>query len=160
MEEPASKKIDFESIEETAKLSRDRNDDLIEDIEYAEFLMKSFPWVHSIKQTYVGAYFEGIVGIYLFEIIQKETSAPDFIWLFLGGDSPILWLPTDESPNPAEALITYLDVVGVWVDAVLNSKPTEDLAPIDVPETVVDALRLRRHLAFLEDYVLPQCSGR
>ncbi len=48
MQKPVSKKIDFESVKETAKLSKDRDDDLIEDIEYAEFIMKSFPWVHEI----------------------------------------------------------------------------------------------------------------
>lgn len=122
--------------------------------------MESFPWVREVKQTYVGAYFEGVVGIYLFEFIPQESGIPDFLWLFLGGDTPILWLPTDESPNPAEALITYVDVVGAWVDAVLNAKPTEDLAPIALPETEENALRLKRHLAFLEGYVLPQFSGQ
>ncbi len=141
-------------------ISKDRDDDFFENIEDAELLMKSFPWVQKVEQTYVGAYFEGVVGIYLFKFIPQEAINPDFLWLFLGGDTPILCLPINESSNPADALITYLDVAGVWVDAVLNSDTTEGLAPIGVPEIEEDALRLKRHLAFLEGYILPQCSGR
>jgi hypothetical protein len=116
-----------------------------------------YNWCEGILEEYVGAYFDGIVAIFLFRIAPKLVGVDEWVWVVVG-DLPPAYLTCDLCPNPAEALEGYLGAMVEWVEAAEDGRSVADLIPVNVPATQENAASLRKRLRFLQQRILPKLS--
>lgn len=114
-----------------------------------------YNWCEGILEEYLGTYFEGIIGVFLFRIKPKLVGVDDWIWVVVG-DLPPAYLTCDFSPNPADALESYLGAMLEWVEAAENGKSVAKIVPVNVPATHENAAALRARLRFLQKAILPK----
>lgn len=150
--------IQFEAVELMQPDSELFGSELLEQLNEAESFLLSFSWLHAIEQAYLGNWFEGIVGIFLFKISPKLVGVDDFVWVIVG-DLPSAYITVDDCPNPAAALDGYIGALEEWVSAVLMGEPIEELIPVDAPANRENALALKARLQFLDEHILPDCRG-
>lgn len=150
--------VQFSCVDRIEEASDWLPSDLLEKLGEAKTFLKSFRWVNTIDQVYLGDHFEGIVGIFLFRITPRLVGVDDFVWVIVG-DLPSAYISVDDCPNPAAALDGYIGALEHWVSAVLNGEPTDELIPVDAPESRENALALESRLQFLDERILPDCRG-
>jgi hypothetical protein len=110
-------------------------------------------WHEGFTNIYAGLVVEGIVGIYLFEIIHSRDDVDDFVWV-ITGDIPPAYITCEDAPNPACALDGYIGAMREWVKAVKSDQDIENLIPVNVPPTKVWAEKLENRLNFLDEKIL------
>lgn len=134
---------------------------LIEGTAFVKFLDEArehllfYKWCEGVLEEYVGAYYEGIVGIFLFRISPKLVGVDEWVWVVVG-DLPPTYLTCEDSPNPAEALESYMGAMMEWVEAAEKGKSVAQLVPVNVPATPENAASLRARLRFLQQRILPE----
>lgn len=121
--------------------------------EAREYLL-FYNWCESIEEEYVGAYVDGVIGIFLFRFTPKLVSIDEWVWVVVG-DLPPAYLTCESCPNPAEALEGYLGEMMEWVEAAENGDSVAKLIPVNVPASQENAARLRTRLRFLQQRILP-----
>ncbi len=114
-----------------------------------------YDWCLEILDSYVGLFFAGIVGVFLFKIRPSSDDIDEWIWVVVG-DLPPIYITTEESPNAACALDSYIGAMEEWVDAVANGKSIDDLVPVNVPATIENAEKLKIRLTMLDEDILSQ----
>lgn len=114
-----------------------------------------YNWCDGIIEEYVGAYYEGIIGIFLFRFMPRLVSVDEWIWVVVG-DLPPAYLTCDACENPAEALAGYLGEMMEWVEAAERGESVANLIPVNVPSTQENASSLRTRLRFLQQKILPE----
>jgi hypothetical protein len=120
--------------------------------EAKEFLM-SKTWCKNIITGYVGMQYEGILAVFYFEIEPISEEIDSSLWV-ITGDIPPAYLVTDRTPNPACALAVYVEEMNLWVDAVKNNKPLDDIIPVNVPPDMKYAKMLENRLTFIKERIL------
>jgi hypothetical protein len=150
--------IQFETVELVDKYSSPLEPQVRESLSEAQNYLMSFAWVNEIKQSYVGDFFEGIVGIFLFQISPRIVGVDDFVWVIIG-DLHAAYITVENCPNPAAALDGFIGAMEEWVSAVENAQPTESLVPVNVPADSEHAAALKTRLNFLDAKILPLCKG-
>lgn len=123
-------------------------------LEAREFL-EFYDWCLTIKGSFVGIAYPGIVAVFLFEITPSRPDVDEWIWVIVG-DLPPAYLTTDECPNPATALDGYIGAMLEWVNAVQNGISVADLIPVNVPATKANAAALQTRLDFLDERILSE----
>lgn len=122
----------------------------------AQHYMLRFRWCHAIKSTHFGMGAGKIIAIFLFEIDNAALPQDDLLWVIVG-DVPPAWLTAVDGPGwPAEALETYIELMGEWVQAVRQGKPVDDLIPVNVAPTLAWAGELESRLALLREFFLQE----
>lgn len=112
-----------------------------------------YSWCGSVRESYVGMIFEGIVGIFLFRFEPTRKGIDEWVWVVVG-DLPPAYLTLDECPNPGTALDGYIGAMEEWVEAAETGRSVADLIPVNLPATPENAERLRTRLAFLDRNIL------
>lgn len=112
-----------------------------------------YNWCAEITESYVGMFFEGIIGIFLFRIVPSRKDVDEWVWVVVG-DLPPAYLTLDECPNPGTALDGYIGAMEEWVEAAEKGRSVADLIPVNVPATPEYAEMLRTRLAFLDREIL------
>ncbi|WP_206532300.1 MULTISPECIES: hypothetical protein [unclassified Mesorhizobium] len=95
---------------------------------YLEF----YDWVSAIKGEYFGYGADGIIYIFLFEIVPGRPDVAQWIWVIVG-DVPPTYIPCDDAKNPYEALDGYIGAMEEWVEAARQGKSVAKLIPVNVP---------------------------
>ena len=126
-------------------------------VEATDYLL-FYNWVERINKIYVGEYFEGILGIFLFNIEPKLFGVDDYTWVIVG-DLPSAYVTVEDSPNPACALDGYIGAVEQWTAAVFEGKSLQNLIPVNAEPTISNAKQLERRLEFLDQEIMPRCKG-
>jgi hypothetical protein len=129
--------------------------DLNQMVQEARGFVASFAWCQKIAECYFGFGVGGIVAIFLFRIEPRGENVDEWLWTVVG-DLPPAYLVTDIAPDAANALRVYIREMQRWVGAVKNGEPVEDLIPVNVPATLINAENLERRLRFLEQELLPK----
>ncbi len=150
--------VQFSCVDLIEEISDSLPNDLLEKLGEAKTFLRSFRWVSTIDQAYLGDHVEGIIGIFLFKITPKLVGVDDYVWVIVG-DLPNAYITVDDCPNPAAALDGYIGALEDWVSAVLNGEPTDELIPVDASESRENALALKSRLKFLDERILPDCKG-
>lgn len=119
--------------------------------------LKSFTWCRDIKGAYLGIGIPPIMGVFLFEIVPARKGVDDKVWVIVG-DLPPAYITTEESPNPATALDSYIGAMEEWVEAASSGRSVEGLIPVNVPPTEENARRLASRLRFLDEKILSDYS--
>jgi len=114
-----------------------------------------YDWCLDIVESYVGIFYAGIVGVFLFRIKPSENEIDEWIWIIVG-DLPPIYITADESPNAACALDSYIGAMGEWVKAAENGESVAELVPVNVPATEENAKNLKIRLTTLDENILSQ----
>jgi len=122
---------------------------LLEMNEEAKSFLLGFKWCSDIRRSFFGDGFGGIIAAFLIELIPASAQVDEWLWVVVG-EVPPAYLVTDEIPDAASALETYVDLMNEWVDAVESGLPTSDLIPVNAPPTVETATLLKRRLDTIE----------
>ena len=158
MEGSVAHLIQFETVRTLDACRSMETSSLIEHLSEARSYLHSFPWLSGEVRTFVGAHFDGILTIFLFEISPKFLGVDDFLWVIVG-DIPIAYITVEDCPNPATALDGYIGAMQEWVSAALNGEPTENLIPVDATPNARNGLDLKSRLEFLDSRILLKCPG-
>lgn len=134
-----------EDEEETAALR--------ELLDEATAYLKRFNWHRGIKAAYLGIGVGKILGVFLFEIVPASEEVDDRVWVVVG-DLPPAYITTEDAPNPATALDSYIGAMEEWVEATREGRGVEGIIPVNVPPTAENADRLESRLRFLDERIL------
>ncbi len=112
-----------------------------------------YDWCLDILETYVGMFYAGIVGVFLFKIKPSGEEIDELIWVIVG-DLPPIYITAEDSPNPACALDSYIGAMEEWVEAAENERSVSNLVPVNVPATKENAKNLKVRLMMLDEKIL------
>ncbi|WP_434155751.1 hypothetical protein [Pseudomonas sp. JZ134] len=115
--------------------------------------INNFHWCKEILESYIGMYYSGIIGVFLYRILPANPSVDEWIWIIVG-DLPPAYLTTDQCPNPATALDGYIGAMEQWIKAVDSNQPVDDLIPINAEANKDNAILLSKRLKFLDSKIL------
>ncbi len=135
-------------------LSDDR-DDFDQILIEAKSELNFYDWCSEILESYIGMFYAGVVGVFLFKIKPTSDEVDEWFWVIVG-DLPPLYLTCDDSPNAACALDSYIGAMQEWVEAAENGHSVSDLVPVNVPATIDNARVLKTRLTMLDEKVLNQ----
>ena len=147
---------------ETSNLTRLRTDASMSGDQRAllfkarEFL-NAFPWCNAIQTIYVGCIVEGVVGVFLFEIIPSAPEIDKQLWVVVG-DLPPAYLVTDQAQDPASALKLYIKEMKAWVIAVKSGSAIDHIIPVNAKASMENAAALDSRLNFLAKKVVRICG--
>lgn len=149
-------KIDFTKVSSIDEMMGDDAEDtrlLNEMALEAKKFLTEFKWCKSIKNQYFGLGVGGVVGVFLFEIVTNKNDIDSYIWV-INGDLPPLYLTTDDAPNPACALDSYIGAMEDWAKAAIEGVSVSDLVPVDAKPTKQNGELLLKRLKFLDEEIL------
>lgn len=121
----------------------------------AKNYLSSFRWCQSVGEMYFGAGIGKIIGLFLCRIEPSEEGVDEWLWAIVG-DIPPAYLVTDECKNPTEALDSYVEEMGKWIELAREGKSSDDVIPVNVPATPESAEQLRVRLELLGKILRPQ----
>jgi hypothetical protein len=119
----------------------------------ARSFISFFNW-GNIKSGFLGAHFDGILSIFLFEIEPGRDDVDHWVWVLVG-DIPPAYITCEDAKDPYEALDGYIGAMEDWVQAARNGTSIADLIPVNVPATPANATLLDTRLKFLDEEILP-----
>lgn len=120
----------------------------------AERFLKAQRWCQAIVRGYIDRAWEGILGVFFFEITPRTPDADSTVWV-ITGDLPPAYICNDNKTG-AEALDGYVREMQRWVDAVRSGRGVEDLIPVNVPPHIEYAEMLASRLDFIRKEILPR----
>lgn len=118
----------------------------------AQEYIESSSWCSKIDESYVGICQAEIIGQFLFKI-TPQGDVGKWFWVFVGNLPPAI-LPGAMGRNPGMALDAYIRAMALWVIAIDEGKPVDDLIPVNAPPTREYADMLRGRLALLRKHLL------
>ena len=131
----------------------------------AEEFLLSHDWCKSIRRGFLANAWEGILGVFYFEIEPGTPEVDDELWVIVG-DLPPAYLVVEDEPVTKDALEAYVYEMKRWVDAVMSDESVADLIPVYyqssgkiVPPTKEFAAALKKRLEFIENSILPSCGA-
>lgn len=146
------------SINEYRQSLKDGINDLDVYFNAAKHEITDYSWCLGVTETYIGMFYPGIVGVFLFKIIPQNKQVDEYIWVVVG-DIPPLYITCENAPNAACALDGYIGAMMTWVDAAKSGKDLDGLPPVNVPSTPENAKKLQLKLDFLEKKILALYQG-
>lgn len=114
-----------------------------------------YGWCLDIVESYVGMFYAGIVGVFLFKIKPSGSDIDEWVWVIVG-DLPPIYIAADESPNAACALDSYVGAMEEWVAAAENGDSVSELVPVNIPASKENSKNLKVRLTMLDENILSQ----
>jgi hypothetical protein len=121
----------------------------------AETFLAAKPWCKRVRRGYYDCGWDGILGVFFFEIEPNGQGVDDSVWV-IAGDVPTAYVCNDNTTG-MEALESYVKEMQRWVDAARRNESVEDLIPVNTPPTAEYADMLGSRLDFIRRELL---SGR
>jgi hypothetical protein len=123
-------------------------------LDEATAYLSKFRWCASIESSYFGMGVGGIFSIFLFEIRNTASPEDNLLWVVVG-DIPPAYLNVEDGPqDPRSALLSYIEVMSEWVDAVRKGTSVAALIPVNVQPTKKYANSLDSRLTDLRNLFL------
>lgn len=151
--------IDFRKVADTNDYSNslmDGREEFNNMLKEAYCELKFYDWCLDIVESYVGIYYAGIVGVFLFRIKPATEEIDEWIWVIVGNLPPIYITSDDNNLNPACALDSYIGAMEDWVAAVEKGDSIDGLVSVNVPATKENAQFLKSRISILDERVLSQ----
>jgi hypothetical protein len=148
--------IDLSKVVPVADLRGEDADDTNELLDLhrkATDYILSFKWCRNVREDYHGLGIGGVFAVCLLRIEATSAGVPEWLWVVIG-DLPPAYLCTDDAPNPASALDSYIGEMQRWIRAVKNKAPLDEVIPVNAPATLEYAKMLESRLEFLDREVL------
>lgn len=120
----------------------------------AEDFLRRQRWCQGIARGYLDRAWDGILGVFFFEIVPAQPGVDRTMWV-ITGDVPPAYI-CNANATGAEALRAYLAEMQLWVDAVQRGTSVERLIPVNAPPTAEYADMLASRLDFIRRRLLPE----
>lgn len=117
-----------------------------------EVYLGRFSWFQRVNRLLYAAGFSK-VAVFFVEIESRNYDRR--LWL-VAGDLPFAHLVVDDLPNAKEVLITYVEIMRDWIDAVQNDGDLKECFPVRVAPTLENAAELAQRLDFIEHRYIPE----
>lgn len=124
----------------------------------ANSFLDTFNWAKVPRKFWIGECIQGVLGLFLVQLIGADREVDSYIWVVVG-DLPPSYLSSRYARSPRAAMGAYISEMEAWVDAVENGSPTVDLIPVDGQPTHENAMALKSRLEFLDQKILPFVPG-
>lgn len=118
----------------------------------AELFLLGQKWCKKILNGYLDIAWEGILGVFWFEIEPTIKDVDSTTWVIVG-DLPSAYICND-NPNGVSALDAYVHEMQSWVDAVRAGQAVDDLITVNVSPTIEFADMLESRLRFIQGRLL------
>jgi hypothetical protein len=153
-------KLDTSAMKNIINLETVKDDkySLYEFAQEAKRFVHSHRWVERVFDGFLAKGFDGILGIFYFEVLPKSKKLDSEIWV-ITGDLPPAYFPTDECPTPINVLDSYICEMRIWINAIKRGDPVDELIPVNVPAEPKYAQILKERLDFLEKNVVKGMRG-
>ena len=125
----------------------------------AEAYLKSFQWCPAVVERFFGCGVGGVVAVFLFRVSTRIDGTDDLLWV-VEGDLPSAYLVTDDAPDPASALSTYVGLMEAWARAVLEGSSLAATFPVSAPPTPQYANMLLSRTQFIRERIIPPCRTK
>jgi len=120
----------------------------------AENYLRSFPWCKSIRETYFGDGYGGVVAVFLFRIEPARADVDEWLWVIACDVSPA-YLVTDSCKTPSQALEGYIGEISKWVVLAKEGRSSKDVIPVCVPATPENAADVEKRIELLRRVIVP-----
>ncbi len=120
----------------------------------AAAFLQDFNWCKSIRESYFGDGYGGIVAIFLFRIDPIGPEIDEWLWVIVG-DIPPAYLVIDKSNTPSLALEGYIEEMSKWVQLAKKGKSSKKVIPVNVPATPDNAKLLEERLNIFTEILVP-----
>lgn len=147
-------------MKKLSELSPATVDDAMSVFEFArkaELFLAKKPWCKSIVCGYMARAWDGILGVFYFEIVPSSSEIDRSVWV-IAGDVPTAYICND-SKVWSDALGAYVAEMTRWVDAVRTGEPIDMLIPTGVPPSISYANMLASRLQFIRTELLKSDLG-
>ena len=131
----------------------------------ATTFLLSQPWCNRINAGYLGHGWDGVLGIFFFEIETNDPEMDNRLWVLVGDIPPALFA-ANRWPKPSDALEQYVIEMTHWVDAVKSGQSVDDLIPVCyqdttrlIEPTMQFAEILEKRLQFIKDELVPDTKA-
>jgi hypothetical protein len=121
--------------------------------------LKSFDWCPPIAETYLGFGVGGVLALFLVRFETAVRDADEWLWV-VEGDVPSAYFVIDDAPDPPSALAVYCELMGEWVDAVLQGRSLKDVYPVAVEPSRKHAEMLQKRIRFIREKLIPEGRSR
>ena len=130
-------------------------DDFQKSAREAQDVIRRMIPVAEVRHIAVAADYPGIICMFLFSFMPKNSNDERWAWVVVG-DLPPACLGDESCLTPSDALEGYIGEMDAWVEAVRSGQPIDDCMPVNVKPTREHADMLSRRLDFLHREILPQ----
>jgi hypothetical protein len=154
MAQPKNIIPDIVSVTQISHLDSPLPPNLANALRDAKEFIKFYDWVSTINGEFLGAGFDGVIYIFLFEITSEREDVDSWVWVIVG-DVPPAYITCEDAKNPYEALDAYMGAMEEWVRAAQTGESVADLIPVNVPATPANAAMLDRRLKLIDEQILP-----
>lgn len=120
-------------------------------VEAKNYLLRH-QWCKSILSGWLAVYWEGVLGVFLFEIEPSGSGVDEYVWIVVG-DIPPAYVDVESGENSREVLESYVAIMRDWADTVLKGESVEDCYPVEVPATKEYADMLQNRLDLLDTFI-------
>ena len=127
--------------------------------EEAKSFLYSHKWCKKVEKGWYDEDFSILdkLGVFLFKIQPINDDVDNHIWIIVG-DLPSVYLDASVETGK-EALETYCELMGEWVNKVLKGQSLEECYPVEADPTVENAELLKKRVAFIRTELLIEAEG-
>lgn len=119
----------------------------------AEAFVSSQRWCRKVDGVRLAWGVAGVLGVFQVDLVPSELGVDSTLWVVVG-DLPPAYLVLDEAPTWREALQGYIGEMSLWVHAVRNGLPLDDIIPVEAEPSLEHAEMLESRLAFIQTEIL------
>ncbi|MEZ2338932.1 hypothetical protein AB6735_25015 [Mucilaginibacter sp. RCC_168] len=119
----------------------------------AENYLRGFKWCKEIKNSFLYTNLGGVLCIFLFEIINTQSSEDNFLWVMVG-DFPPMYLDVYGPKKTKHVVEDYINLAQDWIDQVKKGIPVIDCYPFNAEPTLELAERLEKRVLFMKNELL------
>lgn len=151
-------KINFNGLTETKTYAETLSEDFTDFqsmLTEARNEISFYDWCLQIVESFVGIYYAGIVGVFLFRIEPSKDEIDEWVWVVVG-DVPPTYITVDGSPNAACALDSYIGAMEAWIEAAEKGESVAELVPVNVSATKENAKNLKIRLKLIDENILSE----
>ena len=116
-------------------------------------------WCPPVNRLFLAHGIGGVAAVFYVEFARPIDGGDKELWVIVG-DLPSAYLVTDEINTPYAALQSYCALMDDWIRAVRDSKPLDEVFPVEVTPTLESAEKLASRIRFLRENVIPNAPGR
>ena len=95
----------------------------------AKEFLQSQPWCSRIRSGFLSHAWEGVLGVFYFELTPSKPDVDERLWVVVG-DIPPAYLVCEDPLDPAKALQSYVYEMRRWTQAVVAKQPIDELIPV------------------------------
>ncbi|MEN0052501.1 MAG: hypothetical protein AAGC65_02480 [Mucilaginibacter sp.] len=115
----------------------------------AENYLLDFKWCEEIKNSFLYTNLGKVFCIFLFEIVNTQSSADNFLWVVVG-DIPPMYLDVFGPRTTKEVVEDYVNLAEDWINNIKAAKSVESCYPFNVEPNIEFAMLLEHKVSFMK----------